>query len=255
MKNWYRQYKSAMPLPKVKNEYPPEMDRVYGLTSLDDQLSEEKANQLSEEGMEYLASGWYGSAFGFEGKNIVKKFTKDQIEIETAKEIMSRQNGNQALPGLVCVYEVKDLSADIFDYIAAKKNENLYKYETNKNLYQITAEKVQVLTEEQKKIFKTIYQDILSIVKRDLNIRDEIIINGLQKKYPHLTDVNIDINFIKMIVNFCRVIIKESYLDKDVHRNNVGIRNNNEIVILDLGSIMFDKEKFKEEMGAGAWAR
>ena len=235
--NWYKQYKIAMPLPNVVNDYPRIEDRNPGITNLDDKLTFEHSQELSEDGMGYLGAGLFGTAFQFNDKNIVKKFTTDTDELKNAKEIVSRQNGDQPLPGFVYVYEVKDLSRDVFDYKKRSGNFNYdYNWEENK-LFQITTEKVQPLSENEHVLFNLIYYSCLNQIKS--NKTNEEIIKYGQEQTSNESFTKEDIYFLNMAIDFLKLTEKNKYLRMDLHPGNVGIRDNKEMVVLDLGAIDF----------------
>ena len=219
--NWYIQYKESMALPEVKNHYPYESFKPEGLKYLDERLTPEKAeNLLKEKEVEYLGSGGRGVAYGL-GDKTVAKFTKDRDEAKTAKIIMTKQKGGKPLPGMVYVYNVEDIS----DQIIKKSFDEI--------LYRVTIEKVSPLTEEQKTLFSHKYGLIESIMREDPKISNEKVIERLWTKFSEQEEF-----FIDILINFIR-IIETNYLDTDIYTENVGLRNGNEMVVLDLGSVEF----------------
>ena len=236
--NWYKQHKLAMPLPKVKNQYPSTVERNIGLQYLDDHLSEEHAQELSEDGMSYLGAGFYGTAFQFDNNNMVKKLTKDKVEAETAQEIIKRQNGDKALPGLVYVYEVKDLSDKSIEYRKTKLINDEEMYENEHKLFQITMEKIQPLSKIQTGIFYNYFDALYRLKKSYPDFTNHKIILTLRAQ----VSVNLDqdkMMFLNTILDFIKILIENNYRKRDIHQDNVGIRKN-EIIILDLGSIKFE---------------
>jgi len=235
--SWYKQSRA---LPAIENKYYEPGTEPRGLEYLNNLLTPEHAKKLSEPKMQYLNSGWYGSAFTFDNTNIVRKYTSDSEEVKIAKKILSKQKNHKPLPGIVYVYSVRDLSRDI------------YRNKTNKNpnnmmelgeyfLSEITMEKVIPLSEKQKKIFEYNFWNIKIKVK---NKTDDYIIDyirkerelektyGEDKKY---TDE--DYEFINIIINFARTVLSANYSDRDIHPGNVGLRKGRELVVLDLGSV------------------
>lgn len=239
--NWYKQHKTAMPLPKVKNQYPPrDKDNLQGLTYVDEHLSEENANQLSEEGMGYLGAGNFGTVFQFDNSNVVKKLTGDPDEGETAKEIILRQKNNKPLPGLVYVYGIRDLSIDAYTYYKKKNLDKTVDPRRNQ-LFQIILEKVQPLSGQQKRLF-THYDMIKEILETSSNPDNEAMIQYIIKEITESENElsESDIEFMNILIKFVKTMQENNYIDADIYCENVGIRNNNEMVVLDLGSIIFE---------------
>ena len=226
--NWYKQ---SLALPRVENEYP-DPNQYSGLSYLDQVLTPEHAEKLSEPGLNYLASGFYGSAFTFNDKDIVKKYTSDEVEARTAQNVLKKQTGNQPLSGVVFVYSVKDLSEDILvNNRQIKKNPRVR--DRHNTLFEITIEKVTTLSWDQKKIFSDSFWSMYNYMRESPNLMDFEIINYLFKKDRK----DFEYDFLHMLIEFIRVLNGNNYTVRDIHENNLGIRNQDTIVILDLGSI------------------
>ena len=235
--SWYKQSRE---LPTIENKYPDKWMRQRGLNYLDVRLTPEHAQELSEPGMSYLGSGGYGSAFAINEKNIVKKYTGDNKELSAAKAIISKQQNNQPLEGLVYVYAVRDLSHDI--YIRHKeKFPDLKEDSPNNALFEVTLEKVKPLSSKEDYIFTNFYRALMDIMQGRADLNNDGVFKELKSRFnvEHIAKpIEENKKFINMMINFNRVVINNSYRDVDIHSGNVGIRNGDTIVILDLGAIV-----------------
>jgi hypothetical protein len=238
--SWYNIIKQSMPLPRSKEEPKSEQDTDdywawdnYTSTKnkLDTRLGPEEMEDPEGE-LEWLGAGYYGMAYtpSSDGSKVVK-YTSDLGEMSTAKAVMQWQKANGGFsPYITGLYEFKMIP--------------------NKEVARIVTEKVKPLIKEEKSILADFKYNAQNAALGRNNygtieqIRASLESDLKRGKYNWDTDEHesneqrvIDKTLL-MFDKFVAIVKGLSAMGlspTDLHGNNLGWRENGDLVALDYG--------------------
>ncbi len=213
---WFNSIKKlAMPLPKINNDYPKDYNPIndFGLTFMNNNLNQKNVDKLNKEhqNLSYLGHGANGVAFlENNDPNIVIKVTSDVGEMESAKKLM-----NSNCPCIPKIFDVSQVQKDMGPY-------------NTKNFFKIKLEKILFLI--------TNPEEIKSINK----ISEEYQKLGYcppSNSFLKEKDYNLIIKYLYKYSKFINCLAEHNIFPKYTRADNIGMRNNNEYVLLDLGQL------------------
>ncbi len=197
---------TAMPLPKVKNDY--NLDKVNkwdGYTVIDKRLTQENVDKIEQENpnLEYLNHGMNGIAYSI--GNHVLKITRDKQEAILAEKLI-----NEPCECIVQVFGVKQLQSDI---------------------WQLELEKVIPLNQNQIDIVH-----YLNMYANKLGLRDiDLIVANLKQTRINAPSKNKLLTLYDKYKRLVECALVNDFHLGELHGGNIGFRENGQMVILDLG--------------------
>lgn len=198
--NWYTLSKSAMPLPRIQNQYPDPNEGWAGIKTVDEQLPQEQADQISKEHptLNYLGHGANGIAYEHQNPQTLIKLTRSQQEAEASAKSM-----NNPCPCTVKVLSVKQVAP---------------------SAWKIERERAQPLSPEDRENLG--FYGKLGPDKSDERI-NRTMLSTEQKQ--HLSA------FAREYDAFLKCLQDNGISDKDTKRDNLGRNQQGQIVLFDIG--------------------
>ncbi len=211
---WFNSIKKlAMPLPKAVG-YPQERNKPedYGINFMENNLEESNADEINKEhqDLKYLGHGFNGVAYTKNDPNVVIKITNDPEEAQSARHL--QEVNCPCIPKILEVSQVQKPSSG----------------PSWKDFFQIKLEKIPFLIRNKEEIdsvnkLSEYYQNLGHCPKViDLiGEKNAETIHKYYNKYKNMLDC----------------LAEHNIFPKYTRADNIGMRNNNEYVLLDLGQL------------------
>jgi len=243
--NWYTNIKSAMPLPEAEDYPSPYGDKKYTDYAVIPDLPELRHNKntiknldlslkntdlfAEYQPLQYLGAGTRGVAYYSPLKNVVIKATFDDDELYDAKKIMELQKNKNNSKHVVKIYSAEEVSVE------DRENDSY-------NIAIIVMEKVNELTDMEKRIVWVIYQFIweennpISRTTNRTKMNLKIWNNWKIKEYGDRPTV-LEFNNVSNKTYDMMIFLQEKMGMNlsDLHHDNIGKRDNGDYVLLDVG--------------------
>lgn len=214
-------------MPKTIDEENPYEGRL-GAIYLDERLTPEQAEQIGHRhpSLKWLGEGVQGIAYQFGEESIpgdpLMKLTISTVEFETAQKIMKLQKKfGGKIPGVVQIFNARKLTDNLVQ-----------------NVYEIYLERVRNLNETEEKIVAKLYfYKLGQLPKKMYNL-----IRNIRGRFP---DVSRE-EYLDVVRKFLRLVRQLEFIDPigkgsnefwDLEGFNVGVEENGEYVLLDIGGM------------------